>query len=147
MCLKTWCSLCRERKRSSALMHFTQVLSVAHQPSVKRQNMSCGAPLTHKVYLADGAHPCLNRPVHFFLMQNIALWICKCFGTLGEGAVLHFEEEPLYFISRATAGTIDMSGATFLSHQLPTTKKQSTVQWIGIEVETVAKKVKRNKGK
>ena len=140
MCLKTWCSLCRERKRSSVLMHFTQVLSIAHRPSVKRQNLSGGAPLTHKFYLADGAHPCLNGPVHFFLMGNIALGIYKCFGTPGEGAVLHFEEEPPYFISRARARTIDMSGAAFLSHQLPTTKKQSTIQWIGIEVEMVAKK-------
>ena len=128
-------------------MHFTQVLSVAHQPSVKRQNVSGGAPLTHKIYLADGAHSCLYQPVYLLLMRNIALWIYKCFGTPGEGAVLHFKEEPLYFISRARAGTIDMSGAAFLSHQLPTTKKQSTIQWIGIEVKTVAKKIKRNKGK
>ena len=75
-------------------MHFTQVLSVAHRPSVKRQNMSGGAPLTHNVYLTDGAYPCLNRLVHFFLMGNIAFWIYKCFGTPGKGAVLHFEEEP-----------------------------------------------------
>ena len=125
-------------------MHFTQVLSVAHQPSVERQNMSGGAPLTHKVYFADGAHPCLNRPVHFFLMGNIALWIYKCFGTLGEGAVLHFKEESPYFISRARAGTIDMSGAAFLSHQLPTAKKQSAIHGIGIEMEMVATKIKRN---
>ena len=109
--------------------------------------MSGGAPLTHKVYLADGAHLCLNGPVHFFLMGNNAFWIYKCFGTPEKGAVLHFEEEPPYFISRARARTIEMSGATFLSHQLPTTKKQSAIQWIGIEVETVAKKIKRNKGK
>ena len=109
--------------------------------------MSGGASLTHKVYLADGTHPCLNGPVHFFLMRNIALWIYKCFGTPGKGSVLHFEEETPYFISRARARTIDMSGATFLSHQLPTTKKQSTIQWIGIEVETVTKKIERNKGK
>ena len=75
-------------------MHFTQVLSIAHQPPMERQNMSGGAPLAHKVYFTNGAHPCLNGPVHFFLMGDIALWIYKCFGTPGEGAVLHFKEEP-----------------------------------------------------
>ena len=104
--------------------------------------MSGEAPLTHKVYFANGAHPCLNRPVHFFLVGDIALWIYKCFGTPGEGAVLHFEEEHPYFISRARARTINMSGAAFLSHQLPTTKKQSAIHRIGIEVETVATKIK-----
>ena len=75
-------------------MHLTQVLSIAHRSPMERQNMSSGAPLTYKVYFANRAHPCLNGPVHFFLMQNITLWICKCFGTPGEGAILHFEEEP-----------------------------------------------------
>ena len=75
-------------------MHLTQVLSIAHQPSMERQNMSGGAALTHKVYFTNEAHPCLNRLVHFFLVGDIAFWIYKCFGTLGEGAVLHFEEEP-----------------------------------------------------
>ena len=117
-------------------MHLTQVLSIAHRPPMERQNMSGGAPLTHKVYFTNGAHPCLNRPVHF-LVGDIALWIYKCFGTLGEGAVLHFEEEPPYFISRARAGTINMS------HQLPTTKKQSAIHRIGIEVEMVATKRKK----
>ena len=126
-------------------MHLTQVLSIAHQPPMERQNMSGGAPLTHKVYFANGAHPCLNGPVHFFLVGDIALWIYKCFGTLGEGAVLHFKEEPPHFISRARAGTINMSGATFLSHQFPTTKKQSAIHRIGIEVETVARKIKKKK--
>ena len=125
-------------------MHFTQVLSIAHRPPMERQNMSGGAPLAHKVYFTNGAHPCLNGPVHFFLMGDIALWIYKCFCTPGEGAVLHFEEEPPYFISRTRARTIDMSGATFLSYQLPTTKKQSAIHRIGIEVETVATKIKRN---
>ena len=120
-------------------MHLTQVLSIAHQPPMERQNMSGGAPLTHKVYFANGAHPCLNRPV-----GDIALWIYKCFGTPGEGAVLHFEKESPYFISRARARTINMPGTTFLSHQLPTTKKQSTIHRIGTEVETVATKIKRN---
>ena len=125
-------------------MHLTQVLSIAHWSSMERQNMSGGAPFTHKVYLADGAHPCLNGPMHFFLMRNIALWIYKCFGTPGKGAVLHFEEEPPYFISRARARTINMSGATFLSHQLSTTKEQSAIHRIRIGVETVATKIKRN---
>ena len=124
-------------------MYFTQVLSIAHRPPMERQSMSGGAPLTHKVYFANGAYPCLNGPVHF-LVGDIALWIYKCFGTPGEGAVLHLEEEPPYFISRARAGTIHMSGAAFLSHQLPTTKKQSAIHGIGIEVETVATKIKRN---
>ena len=111
---------------------------------MERQNMSGGAPLTHKVYFTNGAHPCLNGPVHFFLVGDIALWIYKYFGTLGEGTVLHFEEEPPYFISRARARTIDMSGAAFLSYQLPTTKKQTAIHRIGIEVETVTTKIKRN---
>ena len=122
-------------------MHLTQVLSIAHQTPMERQNMSGGTPLTYKVYLADGAHPCLNRPVHFFLVGDIALWIYECFGTPGERAVLHFEEEPPYFISRARAGTINMSGTAFLSHQLSTTEKQSTIHRIGIKVETVATKI------
>ena len=125
-------------------MHFTQVFSIAHRPPMERQNMSGGAPLAHKVYFANGAHPCLYGPVHFFLVGDIALQTYKCFGTLGEGAVLHFEEEPPYFISRTRARTIDMSGAAFLSYQLPTTKKQSAIHRIGIEVEMVATKIKRN---
>ena len=124
-------------------MHLTQVLSIAHWPPMERQNVSGGAPLTHKVYFTNGAHPCLNRLVYFFLVGDIALWIYKYFGTLGEGAVLHFKEKPPYFISRARAGTINMSGATFLSHQLPTTRKQSTIHRIGIEVEMVATKIKK----
>ena len=124
-------------------MHLTQILSIAHQPSMERQDMSSGAPFTHKVYFTNGAHPCLNGLVHFFLVGDITLQIYKCFGTLGEGAVLHFKEEPLYFITGTQTGTIHMSGATFLSHQLPTTKKQSAIHWIGIEVETVATKIKK----
>ena len=125
-------------------MHLTQILSIAHWPLMERQNMSGGAPLTHKIYLADGAHPGLNGPVHFFLMRDVALWVHKSLRAAQKGAVLHFEEEPPYFISRARARTIDMSGAAFLSYQLPTAKKQSTIQWIGIKVETVATKIKRN---
>ena len=66
------------------------------------------------------------------------------FWHTGEGAVLHFEEEPPYFITGTRARTIDMSGAAFLSYQLPTTKKQTAIHRIGIEVETVTTKVKRN---
>ena len=105
--------------------------------------MPGGASFTHKIYLADGAHPGLNGLVHLLLMGNVTLWIHECFGTAGKGAIFHFKEKPSYFISGARAGTINMSGATFLSHQLPTTKKESTVHWIGIEVETVAKKIKK----
>ena len=125
-------------------MHFTQVLSISHWPPMERQNMSGGAPLTQKVYFTNRAHPCLNRLVHFLLVGDIALTIYKCFGTLGEGAVLHFEEEPPYFITGTQARTIHMSGATFLSYQLPATKKQSTIHGIGIKVEMVATKIKRN---
>ena len=125
-------------------MHFTQVLSIAHQPPMERQNMLGGAPLTHKVYFANRTHPCLYRPVHFFLVGDIALRIYKCFGTPGEGTVLHFEEEPPYFITGTRARTVDVSGAAFLSFQLPTTKKQTAIHRIGIEVETVTTKVKRN---
>ena len=78
-------------------MHLAQVLSIAHQPLMERQNMSGGAPLTHKVYFANGAHPCLNGPVHFFLVGDIALWIYKCFGTSGEGQ---------YSISRKSPSTL-----------------------------------------
>ena len=125
-------------------MHFIQVLSIAHWPPMERQNMSGGAPLAYKVYVTNRTHPCLYGPVHFFLVGDIALKIYKCFGTLGEGAVLHFEEEPPYFITGTRARTIDMSAAAFLSYQLPTTKKQTTIHQIGIEVETVTTKIKRN---
>ena len=111
---------------------------------MKRQNMLDGAPLTHKVYFTNRTHPCLYGPVHFFLVGDIALQIYKCFGTPGEGAVLHFQEEPPYFINGTRARTIEMSEAAILSHQLPTTKKQSTIQQIRIKVEMVATKIKRN---
>ena len=106
--------------------------------------MSGGASLAHKVYFTNRTHPCLYGPVHFFLVRDIALRIYKCFGTPGEGAVLHFEEEPPYFITRTRARTIHMSGAAFLSYQLLTTKKQTAIHQIGIEVETVTIKIKRN---
>ena len=125
-------------------MDLAEVLSVAHQSTVKRQNMSGGAPLAYKVYFANRTHPCLYGLVHFFLVGDIALQIYKCFGKPGEGAVLNFEEEPPYFITGTRARTIDMSVAAFLSYQLPTTKKQTAIHRIGIEVETVTTKIKRN---
>ena len=113
--------LCRERKRSSVLMNFAEVLSAAHWPPVERQNKPGGAPLTHKVYLTDGAHPCLYIPVHLLLMRNVTFWVCESLGAAGKGAIFHLKEKPPYFVAGAEAGTINMSGATFLSHQLPTT--------------------------
>ena len=113
--------LCRERKRFCVLMNFAEVLGVAHWPPVERQNMPGGASLTHKIYLTDGAHPCLHRPVHLLLMRNVTLWICECLGTAGKWAIFHFKEKPSYFVARARARTINVSGATFPSHQLSTT--------------------------
>ena len=102
-------------------MNFAEVLSIAHQPSMKRQNMSGGAPLTHKIYLADGAHPGLYRPVYLLLMRNVALWVCKSLRAVQKWAIFHLEEKPSYSVARAQAGTINMSGAAFLSYRLPTT--------------------------
>ena len=113
--------LCGKRKRFCVLMNFAEVLSVAHQPPVERQNMSGGASLTHKIYLADGAHPGLYRPVHLLLMRNVTLRIRKSLGAAEKGAVFHFKEKPSYFVARARPRTINVSGAAFLSHQLPTT--------------------------
>ena len=113
--------LCRERKRSCVLMNFAEVLSIAHRPPVERQNMPGGASLTHKIYLTDGAHPGLYRLVYLLLMRNVTLWICKSLGAVKKGAIFHFKEMPSYFVARAGTGTINMSGATFSSHQLPTT--------------------------
>ena len=113
--------LCRERKRSGVLMNFAEILSVAHRSLVERQNMPGGASLTHKIYLADGAQPGLYRPVHLLLMRNVTLWVRKSLGAVEEGAIFHFKEKPSYFVARARARAINVSGATFASHQLPTT--------------------------
>ena len=113
--------LCRERERSCVFMNFAEVLSVAHQPPVERQNMPGGASLAHKIYLADGAHPGLYRPVYLLLMRNVTLWIRKSLGAAEKGAIFHFKEKPSYFVAGAGTGTINMSGAAFSSHQLPTT--------------------------
>ena len=113
--------LCRERKRSGVLMNFAEVFSVAHQSPVERQNMPGGASLTQKIYFADGAHSGLYRPVHLLLVRNVTLWVRESLGAAGKGAIFHLKEKPPYFVARARAGTINMSGATFLSHQLPTT--------------------------
>ena len=135
--------LCGERERFCVLMNFAEVLSIAHWLSMKRQNMSGGASFTHKIYLTDGAHPGLHRPVYLLLMGNVSLRIRKSFGAAGKGAIFHLKEKPPYFIARARARTINMSGAAFLSHQLPTTKKKPTICWTGIEMEMVAKKIKK----
>ena len=113
--------LCREKKRFCVLMNFAEVFSVAHWPPVKRQNMPDGASLTHKIYLADGAHPGLYRLVHLLLMRNITLWVRECLETVKKWAIFHFKGKPSYFVSRARARTVNVSGATFPSHQLPTT--------------------------
>ena len=113
--------LCRERKRCCVLMNFAEVLSIAHRPPVERQNMPGGASVTHEIYLADGAHPCLYRPVHLLLMRNVTLWIHECFETARKWGIFHFKEKPSYFVAGAGTGTINVSGATFPSHQLPTT--------------------------
>ena len=135
--------LCRERKRFCIFTYFAEVLSVAHRSPVERQNMPGGASLTHKIYLADGAHPGLYRPVHLLLMRNVTLWVREYLRTVEKWAIFHFKEKPSYFVAGARARTINVSGATFPSHQLPTTYKESTIHWIGIEVETVAKKTKK----
>ena len=83
--------------------------------------MPGGASLTHKIYLADGAHPGLYRPVHLLLMRNATLWVCKNLGAAEEGTIFHFKEKPSYFVAGARARAINVSGATFPSHQLLTT--------------------------
>ena len=111
--------LCRKRKRSGVLTNFAEVFSVAHRPLVERQNMSGGAPLTHKIYLTDGAHPGLYRPEYLLLMRNVALRIPKSLGAVGKGAIFHLKEKPPYFVAGAQAGTINMSGAAFLPTNCP----------------------------
>ena len=113
--------LCRERKRFCVLMNFAEVLSVAHRPPVERQNMPGGASFTHKIYLADGAHPGLYRLVHILLMRNVTLWVRKSLGAVEKGAIFHFKEKPSYFVARARARAINVSGAAFPSRQLPIT--------------------------
>ena len=75
-------------------MHLTQVLSIAHWPPMERQNMSGGAPLTHKICLADRAHPGLNGPVHFFLMRDVALWVRKSLRTVQKGQYSILRKSP-----------------------------------------------------
>ena len=140
MCLKTWCSLCGKGKRSGVLTKFAEVLSVAQWPSVKRQNMSGGVPLTHKVYLADGAHPCLNGTVHFFLMGNIALWIYKCFGTPGEGAVLHFEEEPPTLYPELEPKQLICLGLPFFPTNCPQQRNSPPSNGLGLKWKRLLKR-------
>ena len=106
--------------------------------------MPGGASLTYKIYLTNGAHPGLYRPVHLLLMIEITLRICECLGTAGEGTVFHFKKEPSYSVAGTRTRTINVSGATFSSHQLPIAQEKSTIHWVGIKVETVAKKIKKN---
>ena len=107
--------------------------------------MPGGASLTYKIYLTNGAHPGFYRPVNLLLMIDIDLRIRECLGTVGEGTILHFKKKPSYSVAITRTRTIDVSGAIFPSHQLPTTKKKSTIHWVGIEVEMVAKKKNKKK--
>ena len=59
--------------------------------------MPGGASLTYKIYLTDGAHPGLYRPVHLLLMKNVTLWIRECLGTAEKGQ---------YSISRKSPPTL-----------------------------------------
>ena len=113
--------LCRERKRFCVLMNFAEVLGIAHRPPVEKQNMPGGASLTHKIYLTDGAYPCLYSLVHLLLMRNVTLWVHECLGTAEKWAIFHFKEKPSNFVAGARARTINVSGPTFPSHQLSTT--------------------------
>ena len=63
--------------------------------------MSGGAPLTHKIYLTDGAHPGLYRPVYLLLMRNVALWVHKGLRAAQKWAIFHLEEKPTYFVAGA----------------------------------------------
>ena len=56
-----------------------------------------GAPLTDEINLTDGAHPGIYRPVHLFLMGNIAFRIYKSLSTSRERAELHFQKQTPYF--------------------------------------------------
>ena len=82
--------------------------------------MPSGAPLAYKIYFTNGAHPGLHRPVHLLLMKNITLRIRECLGTTGEWAVFQFKKKPSYSVAGTRTRTIDVSRATFPSHQLPT---------------------------
>ena len=62
--------------------------------------MSGGAPLANKIYLTNRAHPHSDRTVYLLLVRDIALWIYKCLSTPGEGAELHLQKQPPYFITR-----------------------------------------------
>ena len=79
--------------------------------------------------------------MHLFLVRDIALQIYKCLSTPGEGAELHLQKQPPYFITRIRARTVDMSRAAFLPYQLSATKEQPTICGVGIEVKSVAEKI------
>ena len=114
-------------------MNFAEVLSIAHRPMVKRQNMSSGAPLTHKINLADGAHPHLYRPMYLLLMRNVALWVRKGLRAVKKRAIFHLKETSPYFVAGAQAGTINMPGTTLLSHQLVTHKNSPPSVGFGLK--------------
>ena len=132
--------LCGERERFCVLMNFAEVLSVAHWPSMKRQNMSGGASFTHKIYLADGAHPGLHRLVYLLLMRNVTLRIHKSLRAMQKRAIFHLEEKPSYFVAGARARAINMSGATFLSYQLPQHKKRPPSVGLGLKWKWLLKR-------
>ena len=117
--------LCGKGKRSGVLTNFAEVLSVAHRPMVKRQNISGGAPLTHKIYRADGAHPRLYQLVYLLLMRNVALWVRKGLRAMRKGTIFHLMEKSPYFVAGAQARTINMSGAA--PSFLPTGHNMKTV--------------------
>ena len=106
--------------------------------------MPSGASLTYKTYFTNRAHPGLHRLVHLLLMINITLRIRECLGTTGVWAVFQFKKKPSYSVAGTRTRTINVSGATFPSHQLPTAQEKSAIHWVGIKVETVAKKIKNN---
>ena len=105
--------------------------------------MPSDASLAYKTYFTNRPHPGPYRAMHLLLMINITLRICKCLGTMGKWTIFQFKKKSFYFVARIRTRTIDMSGATFPSHQLPTAWEKSAIHWVGIKVETVAKKIKK----
>ena len=114
-------------------MHLTQILSIAHWPPMERQNMSGGAPLTHKIYLADGAHPGLNGPVHFFLMRDVALWVHKGLRAVRKGAVLHFEEEPPTLYPKLEPEQLICLGPPFFPTNCPQQRNSPPSNGLGLK--------------
>ena len=135
--------LCGERKRFCVLMNFAEVLGIAHRPSMKRQNMSGGASLTHKIYLTDGAHPGLYKLVYLLLMRNVTLRIRKSLGAVEKGAIFHLEEKPSYFVARARAGTINelmCLGPPFFPTNYPQHRKSPPSVGLGLKWKRLLKR-------